>query len=1399
MAIPALLGAGSFVLAFVQRPGLATADTKINLHVDPGRFLADVASMWTSTGQLGQVQAGQQAGYLFPMGPFFAAGHAVGLADWVVQRLWLGAVLALAAWGVVRLLDALLPGPRGIAQFTAGAVAVLNPFVVTYTNRTTATLLAYAALPWLLLAVHRGLREPRGWRWPAAFALLVSASGGGINGAVTAWMLVGPVLLLLYEPLFARVGWMQARAFLLRTIPLTFLVSLWWIVPAYIQSAYGVDFLHFTEQPGTIWGTTSVTESLRLMSFWLSYVGIGFAGTAIPYFDDSRTLLFSAPVVVGTLMLPAAALTGFVSTRRWRYGPFFLALALVAVLIMTAGFPDGTPLRHGLTFAYNHVAAVRFLRASYKAAALLAIALACLAGAAAAEAWVRLGRRQRGRSWRLIATLGGTAVLSLAAWPMITGRAQDAQVSFKQVPAAWREAASDLDRELPANSRAIVLPGELFSFYNWGGTVDPILPALSRRPVAVRSEVPYGDLRATDLLWTIDGLVHQQRLLPGQLTPLLELIGVRSVLTGTDDDLARSDAASPADVARALADQTGFSSPTRSYGPVRRFTPSGLGPDIALPEVRRYDLPPGRGLVRVELRAAPLVVDGSAAALAGLAAFGALPTRRPILYAGDLTPDQLRGALAHGGQLVISDSNRRRAFVAASLEQNVGPTLPPSESVSADGIILDPFGRGPDYETVASFNGVRAVHAPASPEIPQFPEHAPFAAIDGSVHTAWLADPTLAANQRWLEVDFERPTAVPYVDLLPYGDAGGSVHAVEIAGRVFAVHPGWNRLPLRLRAASSLRVTLTNVSRPVAGAGTGAGGISELRIPGVRASEQLRVPLDAAQALRRSDLAAVTLTYLFERTTGDDPFDRDPASGAGSARNVHEAGDAEQYMSRLFELPARRTLAASAWVNVFAQTPDDTLDRLVGYRGPVTAISSGRFDGAPEWRASHALDGNPGTAWIGDYDPSNPAWLQWASRRPMVVRVLRLLAPRQPVRRATRVRILWPGGATRPLRVSPAGVVRLLRPVQARAFRLEVLGAAARPGASAAERRAVGIAEVQGVAGLPRVSAPVTPRFAAPCGRVRVRLGAATISLRVTTLRSQFEQGAPLPAYSCSASVVLAAGAHRLVVEPGPFAVDELRLSSPAPRPSTAKPIPAGTVLDSGRSGRGSYTHVRVAVNGPSWLVLGESYNRGWRAWCDGRSLGPPVPIDGYANGWQIGPACHEVRFDFAPNELAAVGYLVSALSGLLCVLLLWSPLWLRCQRAATGQADLESEASLLPRRGKRLGWPASRALVWALLAGASFAFVFGLRAGVVAAPAIGFALWRGIGARVPVWLAGMLLGIVVPVLYLAHSGGEAGGNHYSFAVEHMTAHWVGVGAIGLLMFALWRTLSERRQLRHED
>ena len=193
-ALPVALAAFAFALALLQRPGQASSDTKIDLHVDPAGFLGDVASAWSSTGDLGHVQGGQYGGYLFPMGPFFAGLHALGLSPWLVQRLWLGLILALAAWGAVKLMDELAGRPRTVAHGVAGLLVLLNPYVVVFSARTSVTLLGYAALPWLLVTVHRGIRANPTW-WAAAFALIVTASGGGVNAAVTAWMLVGPLLL----------------------------------------------------------------------------------------------------------------------------------------------------------------------------------------------------------------------------------------------------------------------------------------------------------------------------------------------------------------------------------------------------------------------------------------------------------------------------------------------------------------------------------------------------------------------------------------------------------------------------------------------------------------------------------------------------------------------------------------------------------------------------------------------------------------------------------------------------------------------------------------------------------------------------------------------------------------------------------------------------------------------------------------------------------------------------------------------------------------------------------------------------------------------------------------------------------------------------------------------------
>ncbi|MEA2404126.1 MAG: arabinofuranan 3-O-arabinosyltransferase [Thermoleophilaceae bacterium] len=1383
MALPLGLAAAAYALALVQRPGWATSDTKIDLHVDPVGFLSDVASVWTPTGSLGHVQGGQYSGYLWPMAPFFALGHWIGLSPWLVQRLWLGTLLAIAAWGVVRLMDALLERERGAAHLVGGALILLNPYVVVFTNRTSITLLGYAALPWMLLAVHRGQRRPRNWWWPAAFALIVASTGGGVNAAVTAWLLLAPVLLFVYEVAAGGVVWRDARAFAWRTAVSTAAASIWWVVPVVVHAGYGIDFLKFTEQAGSIWGTTSLPESLRLMGYWPSYLGVGYGDTLRPYFGDSGTLLFDPVVVTASLLVPALALTGYVWTRRWRYGPFFLLLLLVGLLVMTVGFPEGTPLRRAATFTYNHFSAVQFLRTTYKAGPLVAISVACLGGAGAGALWRRLGP-----GWRLPAAVAGAALVALAAWPMVQGRAIDKQVSWKKIPSAWKDTARDLDARKASATRAVVLPGQPFAFYRWGATIDPILPALADRPVAVRNVPPYADLHAVDMLWTVDNRVQQQRLLPGELAPMLDLLGAGSVVTATDDDFTRSGAMPPAEAARVLTAQ-GLGAPTRAYGPVRRFAPprDSLDPTVPLPDVRRYDRRSARPLVRIEPAGGAAVVDGSAEGVATLAASRALRPRAVLRYAGDLGAAAIRAEAARGGEVVVTDSNRRRVFVASRSRQSVGPTLAASEEPPANAAMLDPFARGPDAQTVAVYRGARYVTAPASPQIAQFPEQRPYAAFDGDPSTYWLADPTLEDARHWVEVGLPSRRDVPFISVLPHVDPRVTPTEVEVGGRRFKVHPGWNKLAVNLRGVDSVRVTIT---APSVGGGLSstAGGFDEVRVPGLHVRELLRPPVLAERALAGRDLTSTPLAYSFLRTTADDPFRRNaippepPRKGdraEAEAALVRGAEDPERGIDRLFSPPAARSWTAEALASVAPGAPDGAIDRLAGaHLGGVSFASSGRFEGRPGLRASSAFDGDARTAWIAPWESGRPTWLEWRTAARRTLRRLQIV--RAPGRAQTPLVVRLSAGATQtdPIAVRAGGLIDLPAPLSGRRFRLEVLDAGM---GGVTPPPAVAIGELRG-AGVPQVSVPRGGAVRARCGALSGSAGGRPLALRPRGTVQALDAGRPLRAASCGAPLALPAGEQELHVRAGVLRADTLLLRSAAPNPVLRAAALPGRVIDPGTEGRGSRDGVRVQVASPSWLVLGESYNRGWRAKCGGRSLGAPSVIDGYANGWRVAPGCRSVSFAFAPQGAVSAGFVIGGLACLALLLLLV----LRRPRPAPERpapAPIEGGDEAAP-------WPLRSALAAGVLAGAAFSFAFALRAGVFIGPAVALILWRGVSPRLLVVAAGALLGVVVPVLYLLFPVQDKGGYNNDFALDTLGAHWVAVAAFALLVLALARSLS---------
>ena len=346
---------------------------------------------------------------------------------------------------------------------------------------------------------------------------------------------------------------------------------------------------------------------------------------------------------------------------------------------------------------------------------------------------------------------------------------------------------------------------------------------------------------------------------------------------------------------------------------------------------------------------------------------------------------------------MITDSNRRREFLPQSTQQNLGPTLTAAEPLPTNAAVINPFApAGTNAQTVAVLQGARYLNAPAQAGELQFPEHAPIAAFDGDLSTSWVADRYLPSSDRWIEIGFNAPRDVPYVDVYPLSDAHGIVTEVDVNGIRHAVGPGWTRIAVNLRHVCGA----ARHDRPCRAA-QGRARRSR-RLPGDPDSRRrtftqlLRTPVITARALAGTDLRRDSLTYVFERTTGDDPFRRNPPSGPRRFSTPPQArGDAEQCdrSPRVRASARARTRPGPGSIRRSARrTP--LLDRLAGVRGPEQFDSSGRFQNQPAYRASSAFDGRADPGWIGVWAPGQTPlpWISWSGPRPLTVTHLRITA-----------------------------------------------------------------------------------------------------------------------------------------------------------------------------------------------------------------------------------------------------------------------------------------------------------------------------------------------------------------------------------------------------------------------
>ena len=192
------------------------------------------------------------------------------------------------------------------------------------------------------------------------------------------------------------------------------------------------------------------------------------------------------------------------------------------------------------------------------------------------------------------------------------------------------------------------------------------------------------------------------------------------------------------------------------------------------------------------------------------------------------------------------------------------------------------------------------------------------------------------------------------------------------------------------------------------------------------------------------------------------------------------------------------------------------------------------------------------------------------------------------------------------------------------------------------------------------------------------------------------------------------------------------------PRPSRA-----GVSSTAGSIGESEVSGTRVALRGRSWIVFGESWDAGWKATCNGRSLGAPQVIDGYANGWLAPASCTHVAITFGPQAGIEHSYLASIVAVALMLLLLAFGLTRRAS-LITGAGPAPSSRR---RRGRRrpsgrprLRRPSlrtlPRALAIASLVALPLGYWFALRAGAALFVLVALVLWLALDNRTLILIA---------------------------------------------------------------
>ncbi|WP_205826194.1 alpha-(1-_3)-arabinofuranosyltransferase domain-containing protein [Microbispora catharanthi] len=1194
-------------VAFNTAPGAVISETKLDMAVNPLGFLSRALHLWDPA-YFGHLQ-NQAYGYLFPMGPFYVLFRAMDMPAWDIQRLWMSLVLCAAFLGTERLARAMGIGSPGTRILGALAYA-LAPHALALIGINSSEFQPTAVLPWVLLPLVHGTREGASPRRAAALSAAAFLFAGGVNAAAELAVLVVPLVYLLSRRhggrTWALLGWW---------LLFVGLVSMWWLVPLLLLGRYIFSFLPFIETASATTSVTSLVNALRGTSSWISFLPVD-GQPWLPAAYDQATVPW---LVAATALVAGLGLTGVV--RRATPERTFLVLCVIAgLLVVTAG--------HAGDLAHPWTGQVRDLldgplapfRNLHKFDALIRLPLALGLAALPVAGPVRL----RGR-----VTAAAAGLLALTIVPVATAGVT-ARGSFADLPAYWREAAAWLNRNA-GDGMVLAMPGSARGEYLWGRPLDEPMQSLLTVRWATHANVPWGSPGLARVVQAVDERFATGHGSPG-LTEALRRAGVTYLLIRNDLVRETLGTAWPARVHQTLQD-SGLSR-TAEFGPLVGLTANGTASgwlDQPYPALEVYKIPGTAPLASTVPRAGTLHVEGAPEAVLDMAEEGLLTDDRPVLVG-----DEPGAAAIPARDTILTDTLRKRDIVFGDVRRVASATLTGNQApVSTD--LTDPAwsaatstARYLDVKDVTASSADSAVTAAVGQ---RDPGRQPYAALDEDPRTGWRSDGWHGAVGEWLEVRFTGRVDLTEISAaFEQGAIGPPVAEValetERGVRRVAVARTDALQPLRPVPGKSswLRIRVTRLAYEPRTALGSRVGVTDLRIPGVRAVRTISVPDTGT-----GDPGTVLLTKQ-----GDaDACMRGSVAWTCSSR-LQIIGEDGYGFDRL--VPVARDGVRTVRGQAVLADPKaaDLITTLPNQYPHVSASSTAAEHGAVLGR--QAMDGDPSTLW----------YAQPFDRRPT------LSIDLGRTRTFSRIRVLFPDSAQGippvKLTLRAGAALTETRAVQGwvdrdgvftfpalktRRFTIEFTAPASRA-IEVAEIAIPGVKPLGGLGAIP---------LRLPCGYgPTLRVDGDEVPTRVVggTLDDVLN-GRPLT-YSGCAPVHLTEGRSRVGVAPSDaFRVRSVVLDDGAGEARVGEKSAAVTATPATVTSWGPQERrLRVTAATPSYLVVNENYNAGWQAYLDGVRL-TPARLDGWRQAWELPVGGGDVVLRYEPDP----AYRIALLAGL--------------------------------------------------------------------------------------------------------------------------------------------------------